>query len=255
MLRFLAAPFRFRGHLRYHRDIIKHLRWTRLDELRMKFYRQFIAPGDLVFDVGANMGNRSKIFRAIGARVVAFEPQSHCANFLAAAFRGDAGYTLKQMALSDREGELTMHLSDAHVLSTLDQEWMDRMNQGGRFAHRWNRTEVVKVSTLDLAIAAHGLPDFIKIDVEGHELSVLRGLGQPVRQLSLEFASEALDRIGQCVEHLESLARYEYRLSLGETMRFLGDGWLDAPAIQEQMLEEQRKDPLVWGDIYARRVS
>ena len=256
MLRdFLTAPFRFRHHLKYHRDIIKHLRWTRKDALRMDFYKAFVGSADLVFDVGANMGNRSKIFRAIGARVVAFEPQSHCASFLGAAFSGDRDFNLEQAALSDHEGQLTMHLSEAHVLSTLDTEWMERMNQGGRFAHQWDRTEVVRVTTLDRAISRYGLPAFIKIDVEGHEYSVVRGLSQPVRHLSLEFASESLDRICQCIDHLDTLAPYEYRLSLGETMRYEGHDWCGGRDIQALLVEEKHKDPLVWGDIYARRVT
>jgi FkbM family methyltransferase len=253
ILNILTAPYRFRRHLKYHRDIIKHLRWNKKDDVRLDFYRTFIGASDLVFDAGANMGNRSKIFRAIGARVVAFEPQSHCARFLQAAFAGDVGFTLLQAALSDSEGELTLHLSDVHTLSTLDDEWMARMNRGGRFPHQWDKTEIVQVTTLDRAIAQHGLPAFIKIDVEGHEFSVIRGLSHPVKHLSLEFASESLDRIGQCIDHLSTLANYEFALSLGETMRLEGSAWHDADAIKAVLKEEQRKDALVWGDIYARR--
>lgn len=252
LLDILTAPFRFRRHLRYHRDIIKHLRWSSMDAKRLAFYQTFVAPSDLVFDVGANMGNRSKIFRAIGAKVVAFEPQGYCAEFLRAAFAGDEGFTLEQTALSDSEGESTMHLSRAHVLSTLDNDWMERMNQGGRFANQWSSTEKVRVTTLDKAIAKYGLPGFIKIDVEGHEYNVVHGLSHPVNHLSLEFASESLDKICLCIDHLSALATYEYRLSLGETMRYEGDTWLSRQEIQALMTEEKGKDPLVWGDIYAR---
>lgn len=241
--------------IKHYRDIIKHLRWTRMDALRLDFFNAFITPSDLVFDVGANMGNLSKVFRAIGARVVAFEPQSHCASFLGAAFAGDKRFALEQFALSNKEGELTMHLSESHVLSTLDIEWMERMNRGGRFAHQWDRTEVVRVTTLDKAIEKHGLPAFIKIDVEGHEYSVVRGLSHPVSHLSLEFASESLDRIGQCVDHLDTLAPYEFRLSLGETMRYEGDAWCSGRDVQTQLTEAKRRDPLVWGDVYARRIE
>ena len=38
-------------------------------------YRQFINPGELVFDIGANTGSRSKVFMGLGARVVAVEPR------------------------------------------------------------------------------------------------------------------------------------------------------------------------------------
>lgn len=252
LLKLITAPYRFRRHLKYHRDIIKHLRWSRMDAKRLDFYQAFIGPGERVFDIGANMGNRSKIFRAIGATVVAFEPQSHCAKFLEAAFRGDTSFTLVNAALSDQQGELTMHISEAHVLSTLDKEWMERMNQGGRFANQWVRTERVQVTTLDKAIEQFGLPSFIKIDVEGHEYSVIRGLNQAVQYVSLEFASESLDRTGQCIEHLDSLGHYEYQLSLGESMQFESDAWLNGHNIKSHMAALKQNDPLVWGDIYAR---
>jgi hypothetical protein len=125
-----STPLRFWRHLKYHRDIIKHLRWSRMDALRLDFYKTFIAPTDLVFDVGANMGNRSKIFRAIGARVVAYEPQSHCATFLRAAFNGDDRFTLVQAALSDSEGELIpssgRHLCQTRPIATRKNEIITR---------------------------------------------------------------------------------------------------------------------------------
>lgn len=248
----LTVPIRFGRHLHYHRDIIKHIRWTKADARRYAFYSALIRPGDLVFDVGANMGNRSKVFRAIGGRVVAFEPQSYCACFLKAAFSGDRAFQLIQAGLSDTEGTLEMHLSKAHVLSTLDTEWIDRMNQGGRFANQWDDTETVRVTTLDASINKFGMPAFIKIDVEGHELKVLKGLSRPVPSLSLEFASESLGSIFGCIDHLDSIGLYEYRLSLGETMKFDSASWCDSETIKQMLRECQQADPLCWGDIYAR---
>lgn len=67
--------------------------------------------------------------------------------------------------------------------------------------------------------------------------------------------SESLDRICQCVDHLNRLARYEYRLSLGETMRFEGAGWSNGADIKALLEQAKDRDPLVWGDIYARRVQ
>jgi FkbM family methyltransferase len=253
ILNTLTAPFRFWRHLKYHREIIKHLRWSMADAQRIEFYKTLVRPSDLVFDVGANMGNRSKIFRAIGAKVIAFEPQSYCARFLTVAFSGDPDFILVQSALSDAEGEQTMHLSNAHVLSTLDTQWLNRISHGGRFSdQKWDRTEVVQVTTLDKSIQNFGVPDFIKIDVEGHEFNVLKGLTFPVNLLSLEFASESLDNIFKCIDHLDTLAQYDYRISLGESMKFEGSTWSDGPEIKALLAESMKHDPLVWGDIYAK---
>lgn len=247
---------RFWRHLRYHRDILKHIRWTDVDAKRLAFYRTLINSGDLVFDIGANMGNRSKIFRKLAARVVAFEPQSYCNDFLAVAFCGDPDFTLDRSALSDEEGETKLYIGEAHTLSTLDTDWISRMNDGGRFSkHRWNESETVSVSTLDNAITRYGQPDFIKIDVEGHEASVLKGLTAPVKALSIEFASEGLDSTFRCIDHLETLADYEYRLSMEETMKYEGTSWSRSHEIVRQLKDARTSNPLVWGDLYARRTE
>jgi len=47
------------------------------------FYRVFVAAGDLCFDVGANLGNRTRCFRQLGCTVVAVEPQGECFRKLA----------------------------------------------------------------------------------------------------------------------------------------------------------------------------
>ncbi|MBP8273948.1 MAG: hypothetical protein KAY59_05920, partial [Acidobacteria bacterium] len=60
-------------------DRVRDVRQRRANARRAAFYRPFISPSDLVFDVGANLGTHSMCFRALGARVVAFEPQPHCA--------------------------------------------------------------------------------------------------------------------------------------------------------------------------------
>ena len=252
----IANLVRFWNKPRYHRDIIKHFFWNKDDARRLKFYRQFVKPGQLVFDVGANMGNRSKIFLELGARVVAFEPQPYCATFLATAFHGNPRYTLLTSALSNQETQLTMHLSKTHTLSTIDEDWLNRMHEGGRFQdQKWDKHIAVRTTTLDQAIDEHGLPGFIKIDVEGHELNVVQGLSRPVRHLSLEFASESLDRTFLCLDHLDSIGTYRYGLSFSESMCMADTGWLDSAALKRHLLDARNRDPMTWGDVYAKLES
>ena len=235
-------------------DIIRRRRRRQEDRRRAAFYRTLISPSDLVFDVGANIGTRSRSFRSIGARVVAFEPQPQCAETLATAFADDRGFTLVQAAISDVEGVAELHVSDSHPLSTLNTEWMDRTHRSGRFPQSWHRREPVTCTTLDKSIEAFGVPAFIKVDVEGHELNVIRGLSRPVAQLSLEFAAESIDHIGLCIDHLELLAPYEYRLSFGDSLQFAREGGADGAGIKAQLERARLSDPLTWGDLYARRV-
>ncbi len=220
---------------------------------RAAFYRQFIAPSDLVFDVGANLGTHSKVFRALGARVVALEPGTHCAQVLKATFAGDAQFTLIQAGASDAEGEALLHLGSSTQLATIDEAWMTRVNASGRFAGHWDHTETIRLTTLDAVIARHGVPSFAKIDVEGHEYHVVRGLSRPLNALSLEFASESIDSIARCLAHLQSLSAYEYRLVLGDSVTFATPDWCRSEVVLQQLEQAAVRDPLVWGDLYARR--
>lgn len=97
------------------------------------------------------------------------------------------------------------------------------------------------------------MPDFIKIDVEGYEDMVMRGLSAPVKALCFEFTPEHLRPAMESMRMLEEIARYEYNFSLGETMTMALDEWMDAKsAILE--VDKAGVDNVVYGDIYARLV-
>lgn len=229
---------------------------TAQDEAGLRFYRAFVAPGDLVFDVGANLGNRTKIFLTLGARVVAFEPQPECAERLRYILGRHPRFSLAPLALGDREGSAELIVSKTHVLSTLSEDWIRRTKRSGRF-ERWeswedNERQQVEVSTLERAIERYGQPAFVKIDVEGYELPVLRGLKRPIRAMSIEFAAENLDSTLACIDYVDRLAPARFRLSLQESMRFEGEGWRSAQEIRADLAALGEADRLAWGDVYVR---
>src|SRR5262245_6321362 len=69
----------------------------RITALR-RHYGALIEPGDLVFDVGAHVGNHSRALAGLGARVVAIEPQAEFARWLRCLFRGDPRVTVLETA-------------------------------------------------------------------------------------------------------------------------------------------------------------
>jgi FkbM family methyltransferase len=227
-------------------------RWTEQDRRMLDFYAGFLAPDELCFDVGANIGNRVKIFLELGARVVAVEPQLECARVLESAFGRHPRFTLVRTALGEKEGHAEMRISDADTISSLSREWIDAVVASGRFASaRWDRTSVVPVTTLDALIARYGAPAFVKIDVEGFEHAVVKGLSAPVRALSLEFTPEYIESTLRCLEHLARLGDVRLNLSFAETMQWALDEWVGRAEMIDY-LSHLDSGTSIWGDLYAR---
>src|SRR5258707_5282255 len=94
--------------------------------------------------------------------------------------------------------------------NTLNRKWVETLRvDESRFGARvgFDQRREIETITLEHLIVTYGLPFFIKIDVEGYEPNVLRGMKRPVPYLSFEvnlpeFRPEGL----QCIERLGQLA-------------------------------------------------
>jgi hypothetical protein len=96
----------------------------------------------------------------------------------------------------------------------------------------WDRAETMPVTTLDALIATHGMPHFIKLDIEGYEAEALRGLSRPPRALSFEFTTIQRDVASECLGLLAALGYRYFQASLGESLRFALPAPCDAAAMQ-----------------------
>jgi FkbM family methyltransferase len=214
------------------------------------FYAGILRPGDLAFDIGAHVGNRTRAMLAAGARVVALEPQAAFHAFLARDL--PPGATLLRLAAGPAQGEAELAVSRLHpTVSSLAADFPARMRADPGFsAVRWDSRERVEVTTLDALIAAHGLPRLIKIDVEGFEAEVVAGLSQPVPWVAFEYLPAALAPAEAAIARLAALGRYRFNLVTGEATGFSLPGWLDATAIRPGLDAAARSGRS--GDVYAR---
>jgi FkbM family methyltransferase len=215
------------------------------------FYARLIRPGDLCFDLGAHVGNRVRSWRALGARVVAIEPQPALVRVLRLLYGRDPEVSIIAAAIGELEGTLPLHLNLANpTISTSCDAFIERARQAPSFRGQvWRERITVPATTIDALIRAHGVPRFIKIDIEGHEPEALRGLSQPVFALSIEFvpmtriiAEAALDRLAQ-------LGGYTFNASYGDEMRLLHPAPLSADDTRRWLRSLGDDGPA--GDLYA----
>lgn len=223
------------------------------------FHSAFVRPGDLVFDIGANVGDYTAAFLGLGARVVAVEPDEQALGELRARFERDDRVTIVPSGVSDSEGTTQLFVSTegGTPLSTMSEEWISAAQESGRFSHfDWKPAGLVEVTTLDSLIGRFGLPAFVKIDVEGFELQVVRGLSRSVAAVSLEFHPEYREQAVESLGRLADLDAAEFMYVPGDSLPAIGKSmpgvageWSGYQDVCEQLASAEKGE---WGDVLAR---
>ena len=196
-----------------------------------RLYAQFVRPGDLVFDVGAHVGDRVAAFRRLGARVVAVEPQPALVTTLRLLYGRDRAVVIEPVAVGRSTGTVELKLNlDNPTVSTASDDFL-RASAGapGWQGQNWTRRISVPLTTLDALIVRHGMPAFIKLDVEGFEAEALGGLTQPAAGLSFEFTTIQRDVAQACIDRCAALGYRRYQAALGESQVLAHPQWQSAP--------------------------
>lgn len=229
----------------YYRDAARTARMDR-------FMARFLPSGALAFDIGAHLGDRSGCFRRHGARVVAVEPQPAVFRALRLLYGRDPGVKLVNAAVGDAPGQTRLFVNTANpTVSTAAQALVAAAPSAPAWRDQvWDHEIEVPVTTLDMLISTHGRPDFVKIDVEGFEATVLDGLSAPLPVLAFEFTTLQRDVAQAALQRLARLGPYRFRFSLGETHHFADDGWVTAREMAARL--EALPDAANSGDVYAR---
>jgi len=253
---FLYSPLRDTYRFVFNRDYRKRRRQM------IGFYAQFVSKGDLVFDVGANVGEYTEVFLKLGSRVVAIEPNPSCASLLEQIWPRER-VVVKRAGLGNTTSEAILHLCDLDGLSTMSPEWLGVAQNIPRLAGRdWSRSIKVPLTTLDALITEFGTPQFIKIDVEGYEQAVLSGLSMLPRYLSFEYHNEFVSAAIACVRENCFSPAAQFNMTLGnplgwkpQPLKFVLGEWISSEKMVEQLEKGDLLNAGTYGEIFVRSTA
>ena len=133
------------------------------EQRELNYISKFIHPGDLVLDIGANIGNHSLYFSQIlGAKVIAFEPNKSICNILVSnAYINHANIIAHNCAVGNKNGRVNLFIGN-----------YCKRNKGAVevVESKAGSIKMIKLDDLNLK------PKFIKIDIEGFESKAIDGM-------------------------------------------------------------------------------
>jgi len=216
----------------------------------LKFFSQFVKRGETCFDIGACFGEMSKIFLNLGAKkVVCVEPSNECLRQLYKSFKNNTHIIIVPKGAAEKNGQLKLYTNkDEPAIATMNNKWRREFRFSNNF--KWTKSYKVPVTTLDLLIRKYGLPTFCKIDVEGFEKQVLKGLRQPIKYISFEFHKELLDDAYENMKYLSMLGNVKFNCVLCDEWNLKFSKWINADMLYKKL--SSIDDQYLCGDIYAK---
>lgn len=106
----------------------------------------------------------------------------------------------------------------------------------------------VETDTLDHKIQKYGIPYYIKIDVEGYEFEVLKGLSKPIEIISIEWCARCKEAGLSCFNYLGPAV---YNFVFGNTMTFISSEWINYDKLMKQL---DSCNSIESGDVFIKRI-
>lgn len=170
----------------------------------------------LIFDIGANRGAFTDkcLQEHKDVKIILVEPNDDLYKMLKQKYSHNENIIILSNVVSSNSDEIIdFYISSDDVLSTSSTEWITNSRFSGNYT--WHSVKKQTIN-IDKMIEMYGTPDLLKIDVEGYELEVIKGLTQKVKKLCFEWAEEQYDNINKICEYLKHLGYENFGFIYGD---------------------------------------
>tara|TARA_B110000003_G_scaffold259087_1_gene278762 strand:- start:717 stop:1454 length:738 start_codon:yes stop_codon:yes gene_type:complete len=218
MLKKLKDKFRY---TKLHYFLLKftnpnYINWIRNEFI---FHKKFLNKNKIIFDLGANIGDKSYIFSAFAKKVFAYEPENKMHLILKNRFI-NKNVVIKKKLFSNKKGYTNFYIVDKdEAYSTIKPKSLKFFDHIDKKNIRIIKKET---TTLNLEIKKNGIPDYIKIDCEGAEKLILQNLIYKIPILSFELNLPQFYKEGEyIIMSFKKKFKSEYNIRIHEKNEFL----------------------------------
>jgi FkbM family methyltransferase len=215
---------KIKNYLRYtklHFFILKfkNPKYIKFIEQEIKFHKNFLVPGKLIFDLGANIGDKSHIFSFFTKKIILYEPEEILIDKLKLRFRKHNSIIITSKLITDTIGESKFYSIPGNESYSSIIE-----NYNKDFNHLKNAEVITKkkiTTTLNFEIEKYGIPSYIKIDCEGAENLILKNLDYKIDIISFEAnLPKFLDNTLEIIDNLGNKFNYLFNIRKNEKFTF-----------------------------------
>lgn len=212
---------------------------------KKKFYKKLIQKNSLCFDIGANLGFKSKILLGLGAEVIAFEPQLSC--YAELKKLKNKKLILINKALGGKNYTGSLLIGNHIEIATLSNKFVKQFSSS---QISWDKKQEVEIVTLNSQIEIFGVPNFCKIDTEGFEYEILKELNYTIPLIEFEFTEGFTEETAMCIHKLSNLGSYSFNYILNEKNKFELKKWTHKESILSIINTLPREN--LHGNIFAK---
>lgn len=199
----------------------------------------------MFFDIGANVGKWARVNSSTASKIICVEADPATYAKLSGQCANNPNIVCENYAVCDSSSsEITFYkCTSADTISTLNRDWL--ADPSSRF-NKYPFVEIkCKTITIDALIDKYGVPDLIKVDVEGGEYQCIRSLTRKVDSLCFEWASETNAITFNCLEYLQSLGFTKFFLQFEDSYSFRPTTYTSVEDVIEQLRKTTPKKE--WG--------
>lgn len=218
------------------------------------FFSKFIKKGDLCYDIGANYGIKTRTYLLLKSKVISVEPQKNCVIYLKQHLYKNKNVKIIRKAIGSKTGRVDLFIFDyGSQFSSLSKKFISRCrNVDNQTGFQYRKKETVSLDTLDNLIDKFGVPKLCKIDVEGYELEVLKGLTKKIPYIIFEFHTDHYAETKKCIERILSLGPALFNYVLLESYDLKLTKWSDINLLYRDL--DLLVGRSIYGDIYVKYI-